>query len=208
MSGKPFMVIRPDGNTCMCPCSCVTPDSEIELLSDVASFAYVKPSQQALTLMSSNESATIDKRLSSSVENYTLPKLSFSNGAQLRVSENHTFIQENKRTITAAELKAEDRILDKDQQTIEVTDLSLEKGYNSEIINVIVNQANSEAADHVITTNGILSGQIKFNIKLDLYELAQTCSRMDRANIEVLLEQTDIKWAKSAIKQGLSYVYP
>lgn len=162
LAGKPYLVVGPAGGNCLCPCSCVSPDTKIQLGdfsstvvlgelslgSDVASPYANKNHNQVGTVLSSDFSEFTTKVL----------ELSFANGAVLLASSDHTFISPDERVLAAEELKPGSLVLDEQGRSTELLKNDEINGYSGKLMNFVINSKSSKAKDHFVVNNGIRSG--------------------------------------------------
>lgn len=157
MAGKPFMVIGPNGE-CFCPCSCVVPETEIDLVNSLSRIDDLDHKETLLTPVSKNKFGVLDKKMRSEITNGRLISVTFENGSTIKASENHTFITPQETIIAADELQLGQYLLDKHGKQVRLVDKSYIENYTGGLLNVIVNESSSLGENHVISNNGMLSG--------------------------------------------------
>jgi hypothetical protein len=157
LAGKKFLVFGPNNTECFCPCSCVTPETNISLSSRMSRIDQLQDKDPLFTPYTNDKESTLDKKMTSDVNDSRLIAIDFTNGSSLKASPNHTFITPDEAVITAEELMIGDKVLDVNRQRTEVSQ-KVEIKYTGDMLNVIVNQNSAKAVDHVIANNNILSG--------------------------------------------------
>ena len=135
------------------------------------------------------KSVSLDKALGSKVDKVSVVKVKFSNGSELVVSENHTFVTPEKVTIMAEELVLGATVLDDDLGDVRVISIDKAYAYTGSLANVITASSSMKAEDHVISTNGILSGDWLLQITSDTVKggvdlRTQEIVKMDRTPVD------------------------
>jgi hypothetical protein len=162
LAGKPFLVIGPNGEECFCPCSCVTGDTEISM-SNSSNQTQVITQLTVGSLVASYGEGSLNKV---QVDNllgdknptqHKVVKVTFSDGGSISVSSNHTFIDPSQKVVQASSLKAGDAILNLQKNPVYVLTVQTENQQNR-MFNLIINSGSQNARDHIIGTNGYLSG--------------------------------------------------
>ena len=82
----------------------------------------------------------------------------FSNGSTIVSSPNHTFVDTQGKIVRAENLRRNHRVLDADKEEVSVLDDPVSASYNGNLYNLIVNIDSNKSQDHLVNTNGLLSG--------------------------------------------------
>lgn len=162
LAGKPYLVIGPSGGNCLCPCSCVSPDTKI-LLNDSSSTVALGDLSLGADLASpyANKSNNlVGTVLASDFSEFTTKvlELSFANGSTLLSSTDHTFVSPDERVLAAAELKPGALVLDENGKTTQLLKNDEINAYSGKLMNFVINSKSNKAKDHFIVNNGIRSG--------------------------------------------------
>ncbi len=166
MAGKPYLVIGLEGGRCTCICSCFAAETRI---------AAAKKGQFTVTELAegdmidapfSTSDAVVSHRMSSMVTKYPVHVLRFDNGEQLIVSHNHTFVRPDLTSVTADQLRIDDPLLTGAGQT-KVVAVERARQYDGAMQNLIMNGHSHDPLDHLLVTNGVLSGDYWVQIKSD-----------------------------------------
>lgn len=169
MGGK--AVTSEQGVVCTCGCSCVVSDTNINTPSGYVSIASIHKDQNVMTPLSKEYvSGTVDKVLVSNSEPQNLQRTAFSNGAVILSSLNHTFITPEEMIISADQLNKQDTVLDAKGNKITVQNISYHAGVVDRLYNLNVNSFSNQPVDHVIDTEGVLSGDWLLQSTHDLVE--------------------------------------
>jgi hypothetical protein len=99
----------------------------------------------------------VDNVLASKVTNSEVMKITFDDGATLQVSPNHTFISNEEKVVSARDLREGMLVLNSGLNSVAVTS-NQSTSYSGDLYNLIINENSSLTSDHIIVTNGILSG--------------------------------------------------
>jgi hypothetical protein len=157
-AGKMFMVFGPNGEECFCPCSCVTPDTSINLAFEAKFIHELEINDNLHTPMSNVNIGRLHKKMRSEIINGQILSLTFDNGSIIRSSTNHTYITPEEQVITAEQLEIGNTVLDKNLKSVSLIKKEIINEYEGELLNFIINETSSKAEDHVISNNNILSG--------------------------------------------------
>ncbi|MBF0207864.1 MAG: hypothetical protein HQK53_13350 [Oligoflexia bacterium] len=170
MAGKPYLVLGQNGRVCYCPCSCVDANTRI-LLADMNEIMAkeIDHNTEFHTPLSINSNAKTDHILKSEVEGTKTLEIGFSNGEKLLVSDNHTFITDDELTIKANKLQIGSKVLGVHNDILTVNRKKI-ISFNGTLFNFLINKESPEIIDHVIVTNGILSGDWQLQVNTDIIE--------------------------------------
>lgn len=158
-AGEPFLVIGPGNLECFCPCSCVTPDTLVTYSDNTWHRIEVsKVGDMLLGPFTEDGAGRLDKRLMSTVEDSSVLRLRFSSGVVIVASPNHPFVLPDEIVASARTLHPGDLVLDASFQPVGVLSVEDIDDFTGELHNLIVNDASTAAQDHLVVTNGILSG--------------------------------------------------
>ncbi len=162
MAGKPYMVIE-EGKACLCTCSCVSQDTLISIFDqniEPVRIDEISRGEMLKSPFATNSSARVDKILGSDYsENPTkVHYIKFSNGENLVVSPDHSFVGPSMKVRAAEELRPGALILDQGLKEIRVIENHVDENFQGKLLNLIVNKKSAEAKNHFIITNSILSG--------------------------------------------------
>jgi hypothetical protein len=147
------------GRTCTCPCSCVVAETNIGTISGYKEIAKLIATDFILTPMSETYSSSEATKLHvSDASNETVQKTQFSNGSKVVSSLNHTFITPKEMVVSAEQLKEGDFILASDGSSVQVDSVEFGTLSSENLFNLSVNLQSNKAMDHVIDTEGVLSG--------------------------------------------------
>ena len=159
MAGKPYMVLGPTGGTCFCPCSCVTADTQLTSVDHgLRAINESVVGDELYSPLSPDQRGSIDKRLKSDVGNTPVIRVMFSSGATLTASMNHPLVLSDETVVAIEKLQVGDQVLAESWSPVTVRGIERVESYSGELHNVIVNGMSATAKDHLIATNGILSG--------------------------------------------------
>ncbi|MCB0362802.1 MAG: hypothetical protein KDD35_08770 [Bdellovibrionales bacterium] len=149
-----------EGKTCQCGCSCVTGDTLISLMDGhYAPIANLEPEDSLLLpfakKLTSNSGTLMSSRFQTPT---TILETSFSNGASIYSSENHTFITDDYKVVKAKNLKKGMKVMGDLGTAVTVLMDPISVDFLGQLFNLSLNKTSSKAIDHVIVTNGIYSG--------------------------------------------------
>lgn len=167
-AGKQYLVLDA-GVACYCPCSCVTGDTKIQL-GDVNFFeelqiADLETGMEVQTPMSTQlPSISVYKVLRSPMEGEIL-EVVLEDDFRLKASKNHVFLNEKDQTVSGKQLKMGDFLQTKlgPKKVVAINTI----WYTGTLHNLIVNENSTTVADHVISTNGIFSGDWLLQVNHD-----------------------------------------
>lgn len=163
-------VTSENGRVCQCPCSCVVAETLIGTEKGQVAIKDLEKDSKISTPLAKNSFASMVSLMASSMENLTVQKTSFSNGTTIVSSPNHTFITPNEMIISAEKLKNGDRVMGAKGDILTVV-ASPEKGmFDGTLYNLIVSKDSQVASDHVLDTEGVLSGDWMLQSTNDLVE--------------------------------------
>lgn len=161
LAGKPFLVIGPSGK-CFCPCSCMESNTFVATINSPFSVRIVELTvgESVLSPFSANQQSRTDQILNSDYTDHpgVVRHMKFSNGAELTVSPEHPFVAPGGRVLSAEELVEGQSVLDGSRLKVLVVENREQTGFSGRMMNLITNGDSSEARDHFVVINSILSG--------------------------------------------------
>ncbi len=166
MAGRPYLVVGPNGN-CLCPCSCVIAGTKIATDKDEIAIEMLDMEDRVLLPLSAEGAGGIEVLMHSDITEGRAVSITLANDRTLTVSENHTFVDTNYQVIKADELKKGSKILDQFQKPIDVLNADPIANFEGSLYNVTTSMADEEIKDHVIVTEGVLSGDYLTQITND-----------------------------------------
>ena len=171
LAGKPFPLMSADGSVCTCACSCVTADTEI-LIENLhpTRIDALRPLHSVFVPYSESKSAVIEHMLMSMVENSPVHRITFDNGRQLLASPNHTLVKDNGLIDSVANMRIGTGILSATQETTNIVSNEVMKGFKGQFWNMVIAGQSPRAADHIILTNGVQSGDFLLQSSRDRIE--------------------------------------
>lgn len=160
MSGKPFPVVGPAGETCTCPCSCVVEGTRLTL-EDFSEhpIEYINTNSYVFNPYTQKYQTQISNKTMSTVENFPVSEIEFSNGSKVKVSDNHTFVTKSRKITNAKRLNIGDTVTDQDGEEAVVLNKSVHS-YTGNLHNVVVNPKSEVVSDHIVSFNKVLSGDL------------------------------------------------
>ena len=148
-----------NGNPCLCPCSCAVPETLISLAGhEEVLIRTLQKGDTVVTPQALEAWADVYGAIGAKVENATIREILFSNDRLIRVSPNHTFVRPQGTLVKADALKVNEAVLDGFGSTVKVVQTRLNRSYRGALFNFIVNPSSENPTNHVITNNGIQSG--------------------------------------------------
>lgn len=159
-----------NGRICQCPCSCVVADTNIATTTGYIPIKDLTKGTMIATPLSKATLASSSMLLSTTLNDLAVQKTTFSNGSEIISSPNHTFITPNEMIISAEQLKSGDKVLAADGQILTITTAPEKGTFDGTLYNLSVNENSQDANDHIIDTNGILSGDWLLQSTNDLLE--------------------------------------
>ena len=154
------------GTACKCVCSCFTDDTLIRLADGQDIRAKDLLEGQRVSTIGSTSGAVIWRVIKSSVKSLPLKSVAFSDGTSIAVSSNHVFISSDHRILRADKLKSGDKVLDGVLGAKIVNEIS-GTDYTGNLYNVVISNSSAAPYDHLIITNGILSGDFSLQATND-----------------------------------------
>lgn len=166
--GQPFPAVLPDKSVCSCPCSCVAGDTLVLMSS--AEYYLIRDLREADEVYSPYVgSSKISKMMRSSVNDIKVRQVQFSNGSVITASGNHTFVTPAEKIISAEDLKVGQEVRDVNGNNVTVTGNEITK-FTGYLYNTIINRNSKLAADHIVVTNDIQSGDWQLQAANDVLE--------------------------------------
>lgn len=159
MAGRPFLVFGPNGEMCYCPCSCVTSKTLISYADGRrAAIGTSTVGNLVANPFAEEGYGSVDVRLMSQVEKATVLRITFSNSATIVASVNHPFVLPDETVSSADKLRVGEAVLDANLRPVRITRIEKIQDFSGELHNLITERKSTAAQDHVVVTNGILSG--------------------------------------------------
>ncbi len=151
-------VAMENGAGCYCPCSCVVADTLVSTLNGNQRIEFIQMGDMLLTPMASTPIGSVTKLHYSKMEEVSVIKTEFSNGQSIVSSPNHTFVTPNEKVISAQNLRKGTQVLGSNGSIVEVAQNPVSEKVSDALYNLTVNGQSNSPVDHVISTNGIMSG--------------------------------------------------
>ncbi len=168
-----FPVIK-DGTICDCPCSCVIGDTQI-LLNTKFESTPIK------NLQVGDNVAVVGERMGTSKVTrfmgdispvtHKVVRLQTDSKHELAVSNNHTFVKPSKVLVQAEQLSVGDEILDVNGKPVKVINLT-SNDMTAQLFNLVVNEGSDNPSDHIIGTQGLMSGDYMLQATQDSLQSA------------------------------------
>lgn len=162
MEGKKYLVVGPNNLRCLCQCSCVATGTKISLFNEEVQPLNIEDLVLGEKLKSpfSTSSNKVGKLLASdfSEGGGKVHYMKFSNGEELVVSSEHSFVVPSMKVRNAEELTVGSVVLDGNMKDVTVLENSVETNFTGKLMNLIINEKSTKAKNHFIVTNSILSG--------------------------------------------------
>ncbi|MBP6217855.1 MAG: hypothetical protein KA436_04640 [Oligoflexales bacterium] len=162
LAGKPYLVIGPSGGNCLCPCSCASPDTRVQLadFESTMTLGELALGVELASPYSEQVSSPVTNLLASDFTSLPVQvrQLVFSNGSELLVSSDHTFVTRDERVVSAQELHPGSFVLDGMGRSVELLSHEKVDGYVGRLMNVVVHASSLNAKDHFIINNDLRSG--------------------------------------------------
>lgn len=162
----PFVPIEVDGVQCRCGCSCVLAGTLIRLEHHELPIEGLQVGDNVINPWS-QQLQTVDLVTTTLARGMPLIALQ-GGGESLVATENHVLIGADGLTKKAVDLRPGDFILAAGGDAVEVESthkLTVEQGT---LHNLILNQHSSMAGDHVVVTNGLMSGDWMLQVTSDV----------------------------------------
>lgn len=161
-----------DNKLCSCPCSCVVAETFIGVEGGYKFIPQIKRGELVMTPVARQKLSSVDLLHYSKMEELSVLKTEFSNGQSIISSPNHTFITPDEKVVAADKLERGTKVLGADGTAIEVLEKPVAGFTQDALYNLSVNRKSNNPADHVIDTNGVLSGDWVLQSNNDIIEEA------------------------------------
>lgn len=163
MHGKMYVVFGPDGNECECKCSCML---ESTLVRQHDGTLTVIGALQVGNNLASPYSDIFDNFVGQLLHSEyqlseapgTVHHVKFSNGAEIVVSPEHTFVAPHEKVLAADELREGQSIMAENGQVVRVVSNTEATDFRGKLMNLIINPNSSAAKHHFLITNSVISG--------------------------------------------------
>ena len=172
LAGRPFLVVGPSGGNCFCPCSCVAAHTRVLLEDGREKTLTTIALGDAVFSPFSSAANEVSRKLSTPVQNYPAYRLAFSDGTNLTVSHNHTFATPDLKILQASKARVGDWVATAEGAPVRIIAVLPQAPYTGAMQNLVVNAASPSAFEHLISTEGILSGDFLLQAYSDTVDAA------------------------------------
>lgn len=168
-AGRGFPVVRVNMPMCYCPCSCVVEGTYFQLSNlEWKQTNYLQQIKSLINPITGLSSENYEPTRSY-VEEYWVSRIDFDDNSSIAVSENHTFVTPDERVVSAKDLQRGDQILSSLGAPVAIGAISREL-YKGFLYNVIINSGSKNSIDHIVSTNGVMSGDLLLQSAKDFVE--------------------------------------
>lgn len=188
LAGQSSLLVGPGGEACYCPCSCVSSDTKV-LLEGGLELPFFRLSEADKPVSPFRfETKNSGHLMSNPVKNYPAYLVRFRNGKLIQDIHNHTLIEPNMKSVKVSELSNGQVIVAAVGENVSVISIDPRISYTGEMQNMVVNKTSIRPLDHLIVTNGLVSGDFLLQARSDTLKRSIDL-RLD--NLEVFDIQTE-----------------
>lgn len=162
LAGKPVMVLDGDSE-CFCMCSCMAVDTFLRRHDQsLVAIQSINLNENLYSPYSDLLENRVEKMLLSDYRLLDKPgnvrHIHFSNGSNIVVSLDHTFVAPHQKILAAEELQVGQSILAENYQPVQVVSNMENPQFTGKLMNLIINPESTEARHHFLVTNSVISG--------------------------------------------------